>query len=208
MGSRLWPGQILHASHLKGTVEAAVVDLVHACPVLRHAVVANQSVSGFFNPRLKIAIRLAEAFSKGMVTLDKGVSAVSTSPRSQVSLSSKMMHTKYYSTASRPPDGLSRQLKSCCTQIICDTVVRGLHQIISTAHLRVQQGDPLAASSALVKGNRAIKPVAHPSTGPFVLHGKRQFHSASVSAGMKSNAPELGADGFVVLIRLNLLLIV
>jgi hypothetical protein len=180
MGSRLWPGQILHASHLKDTVEAAVVDLVHACLVLRHTVVANQSVNGFGNPCLKIGIRLAEAFDKGMVTLDKGVSAVLTSPRSQVSLSGKILHAKYYSTASWPPDGLSRQLESCCTQIICDTVVRGLHQIIRTAHLRVQQGDPHAASSALVKGNPEIKPATRPFTGPFVFHGRRQFRSASL----------------------------
>jgi hypothetical protein len=66
MGNRQWPGQMLHASHLKDMVEVAVVDLVHACPVLRHAIVANQSVSGFGNPRLKIGIRLAGAFGKAM----------------------------------------------------------------------------------------------------------------------------------------------
>jgi hypothetical protein len=79
------------------------VDLANACPVLHHDVIANQSVSGFGNPRLKIDIRLTGAFDKGMVTLDKGVSAVSSSLRSQVSLSGKMLHAKYYLTASRPP---------------------------------------------------------------------------------------------------------
>jgi hypothetical protein len=80
--------------------------------------------------------------------------------------------------------------------------------MIRTAHLRVQQGDPLAASSTLVKGNPAIKPATRPSIGPFVFHGRRQFSLASISARMKSNVPELGADGFVVLIRLNLLLLI
>jgi hypothetical protein len=68
--------------------------------------------------------------------------------------------------------------------------------------------DPLATSSVLVDGNPAIKLVACPPAGPFVLHGKRQLRSTSVSAGMKSNAPELSVEGFVALILLNLLLLV
>jgi hypothetical protein len=55
---KLQPGYILHASHLKDTVEAAVVNLVLPDPVLRRAIVTNQSVGSLSNPRLKIGIRL------------------------------------------------------------------------------------------------------------------------------------------------------
>jgi hypothetical protein len=80
---KLQPGYILHASHLKDTVEAAVVNLVLADPVLRRAIVTNQSVGSLSNPRLKIGIRLLRGlFSKGTVTLDKGASAFSILPRS------------------------------------------------------------------------------------------------------------------------------
>jgi hypothetical protein len=55
-------GQIFHSSHLKDTVEAAVVNLVHTNPVLRHAIVANKSGWRPGNPRLKIDIRLLQGF--------------------------------------------------------------------------------------------------------------------------------------------------
>jgi hypothetical protein len=68
--------------------------------------------------------------------------------------------------------------------------------------------DRLAAGLALVEGNLTIKPATFPPTGPLVLHGRRQFHSAFVLVAMKSNAPKLDAEGFVVLILFNFLLLV
>jgi hypothetical protein len=116
-----------------------------------------------------------------------------------------MMHAKYFSTASWPQVIL---VASSMVSAFTSTVVRGLHQIIQTAHLRVQKMDPLAASFTLVEGNPTIKLVARLSAGPFVLHGRSHFRSASILAGMKSNAPKLSAEDIIAIILLNLLLLI
>jgi hypothetical protein len=72
----------------------------------------------------------------------------------------------------------------------------------------MQQMDPLAISFALVERNPTIKPVARPSIGPLILHCRHQFGSASVSTGVKGNATKLGAEDFIALILLDLLLLI
>jgi hypothetical protein len=61
---------------------------------------------------------------------------------------------------------------------------------------------------ALMEGNLAVKPAACPSPRPIVFYGNRPLRPTSISTGVKSDAPELGPQGFVALTPLDLLLLI
>jgi hypothetical protein len=67
----------------------------------------------------------------------------------------------------------SSQLEGLGVHVTLGTVVRGLHQIVQDAHMRVQDMNPLAVTFALVEENPTIKPVTRLAGGPLVLHSRR-----------------------------------
>jgi hypothetical protein len=151
------------------------------------AILATKSRSEFFEPFI------ADTFGKGTVTFDKGASAVSTSPRSQVAPRGHTPAPHVFLDRIAAADRPNRKLEGPSIHIIFGAVVRRFCEVVQAIHLRMQNMNSFAATFARVDRNLAIEPAG----GPLLIYSVGQLRSVSVPIGMKDDASALSAEGFV-----------